>query len=136
MRTSTVLLVLSCCPIAGAWAQSGGGRDYTRAQAAAGKEVYDKTCAVCHGDHLQGGVGPALAGQQFLSVSQYQKISAEYFYHFMATHMPLTAPGSLTKQQYLDIMAYMLEVNGYPAGTHELRDSKEELKAIKIEPQH
>ena len=88
MRTSTVLLVLSCFPIAGVLAQSGSGGDYTKAQATAGKQVYDQTCAVCHGDHLQGGVGPSLAGQQFLSVSQHQKISAEYFYHFMSTHMP------------------------------------------------
>jgi mono/diheme cytochrome c family protein len=126
----------SVAPIAGALAQSGAAGDYTKAQATAGKDVFDKTCAVCHGDHMQGGVGPALAGDQFLSVSQFQKISAEYFYNFISTHMPLTDPGSLTKQQYLDIMAYMLEVNGYPAGSHELTDNKEELGAIKIEPQH
>jgi mono/diheme cytochrome c family protein len=129
-------LALSLVPIACALAQSGAAGDYTKAQATAGKDVFDKTCAVCHGDHMQGGVGPALAGNQFLSVSQFQKISAEYFYNFMSTHMPLTDPGSLTKQQYLDIMAYMLEANGYPSGSHELTDNKQELEAIKIEPQH
>ncbi len=132
----SAILAWSFVPIAGTLAQSGAAGDYTKAQATAGKDAFDKTCAVCHGDHLQGGVGPALAGDQFLSVSQFQKISAEYFYNFMSTHMPLTDPGSLTKQQYLDIMAYMLEVNGYPAGSHELTDNKEELEAIKIEPQH
>lgn len=126
---------LSFLPIACAFAQSSDG-DYTKAQADTGKDVYQKTCALCHGDHMQGAAGPALAGDQFLSVSQYQKISAEYFYHFISTHMPLTAPGSLTKQQYLDIMAYILEVNGFPTGSHELTDNKEELEAIKIEPQH
>ena len=132
----TAILVLSFLPIAGGLAQAGTAAEYTKAQATAGKDVFDKTCAVCHGDHMQGGVGPALAGDQFLSVSQFQKISAEYFYHFMSTHMPLTDPGSLTKEQYLDIMAYMLEVNGYPAGSRELTDNKGELEAIKIEPQH
>jgi len=130
-----LVLVLSLLPIAGALAQSGGG-DFTKAQADAGKLIFDKTCAVCHGDHLQGGVGPALSGQMFLSVSQYQKISADYFYHFMSTHMPLTNPGSLTKEEYLSIMAYMLEVNGYPPGSQPLTDNTEELQAIKIEPQH
>ena len=130
------ILILSFVPIAGAAAQQDGAGDFTQAQATAGKEVFDKTCAVCHGDHMQGGAGPALAGQQFLSVSQFQKVSAEYFYKFMSTHMPLTNPGSLTKKQYLDILAYMLEVNDYPAGSHELTDNKEELQAIKIEPQH
>jgi mono/diheme cytochrome c family protein len=131
-----LVLVLSTFPMTCVLAQSGGGGDYTKAQADAGKQIFDKTCAVCHGDHLQGGVGPALAGQQFLSVSQFQKISAEYFFHFMSTHMPLTDPGSLTKEQYLNIMAYMLEANGYPAGSQQLTDNKEELEAIKIEPQH
>jgi S-disulfanyl-L-cysteine oxidoreductase SoxD len=42
----------------------------------------------------------------------------------------------LSKEQYLDLMAYMLEVNGYPAGSHQLTDNNEELQAIKIEPQH
>ncbi|HEX4368388.1 MAG TPA: cytochrome c, partial [Rhodopila sp.] len=105
-----MLLALGALSVASASAQStGGGGKYTQAQAAAGKETFDKTCAICHGDHLQGGAGPALAGQQFLSVSQFQKISAEYFYHFMATHMPLTNPGSLTKKQYISIMAYLLK---------------------------
>jgi mono/diheme cytochrome c family protein len=135
-RKLTALLVLSSFPLTAVLAQSGGGGDYTKVQADAGKQIFDKTCAVCHGDHLQGGVGPALAGQQFLSVSQFQQVSAEYFYHFMSTHMPLTSPGSLTKEQYLNIMAYMLRVNGYPAGSQQLTDNKEELEAIKIEPQH
>lgn len=109
---------------------------YTKSQAADGEAVFRQTCALCHGDHLQGGAGPALSGKQFLSVSQYQQITADYFYHFMSTHMPLTHPGSLTKTQYLDIMAYLLEVNGYASGQHELTASDEELKKIRIEPQH
>lgn len=117
---------------AGAAGQSGY---YTKTQASAGQTIFNQTCAVCHGDHLQGGVGPALAGQEFLSVSQFQQVTAEYFYHFMSTHMPLTDPGSLSKTQYLDLMAYFLQVNGYASGPNELTANDEELKAIKIEPQ-
>jgi hypothetical protein len=54
----------------------------------------------------------------------------------MATHMPLTNPGSLTKKQYISIIAYLLKENGYPAGSQELTSKKEQLEAIKIEPQH
>lgn len=109
---------------------------YTSAQSAAGREVFDKTCALCHGDHLQGGAGPALAGEQFLSVSQFQKVDAGYFFRFISTHMPLNAPGSLSKAQYLDILAYFLQVNGYPSGSHEISANDDELHSIKIEPQH
>jgi S-disulfanyl-L-cysteine oxidoreductase SoxD len=126
-------------PISWVAAQTGssaGGGYYTTSQADAGKNVFQKTCAICHGEQLEGGAGPALAGKQFLSVSQFQDITADYFYHFMSTHMPLTNPGSLTKTQYLDVMAYFLQVNGYAAGSHPLMPDDKELKAIKIEPQH
>jgi len=109
---------------------------YTQAQASAGQTVFKNVCAICHGDHLQGGVGPALSGKEFLSVSQFQQITAQYFYDFMSTHMPLTDPGSLSKTQYLDLMAYFLQVNGYASGPTELTANEEELKQIKIEPQH
>ena len=109
---------------------------YTKSQADAGKDVFQRVCAMCHGDRLQGGAGPALAGKQFLSVSKFQEVTAAYFYHFMSTHMPQTNPGSLTKTQYLNIMAYFLETNGYAAGSDPLAANDEELKAIKIEPQH
>lgn len=136
-----VLVVASLLPISPervlALADSPTGQGYyTKSQAAAGQALFHQTCAICHGDNLQGGAGPALAGKEFLSVSQYQQITAEYFYHFMSTHMPLTHPGSLSPGQYLDIMAYFLEVNGYPAGSHELTANDGELKGIKIEPQH
>ncbi len=137
----TVLAVGLLLPSASAAAFAQGNPpppkgDYTKAQAAAGRAIFNQTCAICHGDHLQGGVGPALAGKEFLSVSQFQQVTAEYFYHFMSTHMPLTAPGSLTKTQYLDLMAYFLAVNGYASGPNELTANDEELKAIKIEPQY
>jgi len=34
--------------------------------------------------------------------------------------MPLGAAGSLTAQEYLDILAYLLQSNGYPSGSDEL----------------
>ena len=35
--------------------------------------------------------------------------------------MPAGAPGSLTDAEYIDIIAYMLRVNDFPAGREELR---------------
>ncbi len=107
---------------------------YTDAQATAGQPVFAQQCAICHGDNLQGKVGPALAGSQFLSVSQFQELTADYLYRFMAKHMPANAPGSLSQPQYLDLMAYILKVNGYPAGPRQLTADDQKLAQIKIEP--
>ncbi|MGH7041043.1 MAG: c-type cytochrome [Acetobacteraceae bacterium] len=132
-RLSRFALVLTIACLAAAPAAAQG--DYTAAQAAAGKAEFAQVCAICHGDHLQGKVGPALSGQMFLSVSQYQGLTAWYLYHFMSTHMPQNAPGSLTQTQYLDLMAYILKFNGYPAGADPLTPNETELKTIKIAPQ-
>ncbi len=107
---------------------------YTAAQATAGQAVFGQQCAICHGRHMQGKVGPALAGQMFLSVSQFQKLTADYLYRFMSKHMPLNDPGSLTRTQYLDVLAYILEVNGYPSGPHRIVANDAYLTRIKIEP--
>ncbi|PPQ34602.1 c-type cytochrome [Rhodopila globiformis] len=107
---------------------------YTTAQATAGQAVFNQICSICHGQHLEGKVGPALSGQQFLSVSQFQKLTADYLYKFMSKQMPANAPGSLSKTQYLDVLAYILQVNGYPAGPQRLTANDRTLNQIKIEP--
>jgi S-disulfanyl-L-cysteine oxidoreductase SoxD len=110
------------------------GSYYTDAQADAGQTVFASQCAICHGDKLEGKVGPALAGEQFLSVSQYQELTAGFLYKTISRQMPKNAPGSLSKTQYIDVLAYILKVNGYPAGPRQLTDDDHELKRIKIEP--
>src|SRR3954463_7454707 len=41
---------------------------YTAAQAKSGEATYKAKCSACHGDMLEGIVGPPLAGQEFLGV--------------------------------------------------------------------
>jgi hypothetical protein len=48
--------------------------------------------------------------------------------------MPATAPGSLSEQQTADLLAYMLSIAKYPAGTTELAAKAEPLKAITLDP--
>jgi hypothetical protein len=48
--------------------------------------------------------------------------------------MPFTEPGKLSRQQYIDIAAYVLKVNGYPAGTVELPPAGAELKKMTLHP--
>jgi hypothetical protein len=50
----------------------------------------------------------------------------------MSTTMPEDNPGSLKPQQYADVVAYFLKLNGYPAGKTELT-GPEALKTIKLD---
>jgi polar amino acid transport system substrate-binding protein len=87
---------------------------YTTAQASAGAPVYTQSCAMCHGADLKGGAGPALLGQAFAAPGSNATIGGVFT--IMAQQMPASAPGSLSQAQYEDLMAYILQQNGYAAG--------------------
>ena len=108
-------LALSTSTVAAGW--------YTTAQARQGGGLYASNCAKCHGASLQGGAGPALAGSAF--VAQWSNRTLSDLYGFVHSNMPLTAPGSLTAQQYADITAYVLQRNGFVAGATQLRAGSE-----------
>jgi mono/diheme cytochrome c family protein len=102
---------------------------YTAEQAKRGEALYKDQCAACHGDKLEGsGPMPALAGADFQKAWKGKTV----FDLFDKTHssMPATAPGSLTEKQTADILAYMFSVMSLPAGTTELAETPEPLKAI------
>jgi mono/diheme cytochrome c family protein len=105
---------------------------YTADQAKRGEAIYKEQCAACHGDNLEGsGPMPALAGPDFIK-SWKGKTVADLF---DKTHssMPATAPGSLTEKQTADIIAYLLSVAKYPAGSTELAASIDPLKQISLD---
>lgn len=105
---------------------------YTADQAKRGAALYAEQCAFCHGDKLEGsGAMPPLAGPDFARNWQ-GKTLGDLFEKTHST-MPATAPGSLSEQQTADVLAYMLEVAQYPAGTTELPASAEPLKQVIFE---
>jgi quinoprotein glucose dehydrogenase len=105
---------------------------YTEVQAARGAAGFAQNCAVCHGASL-GGVAeaPALAGAQF--VSDFNGLTVGDLFERMRTTMPLNNPGALNRDQYADILAFMLKANGYPAGDRELYRRSEFLNTIRFE---
>ena len=91
---------------------------YSDVQASRGRDAYTKACASCHMDDLGGHeYAGALAGYPFQLKWEDGSV-AELFGRIRA--MPLGAAGSLTAQEYLDILAYLLQSNGYPSGSDEL----------------
>jgi hypothetical protein len=46
--------------------------------------------------------------------------------------MPLDAPDSLTAEEYVDILAYILQENGFPAGPQDLRADAAVLRGVRF----
>ena len=94
---------------------------YTVEQAASGRQVYQEQCASCHGDALEGLVGPPLAGDGFLSIWSARPV-VELVDKIHNT-MPLQAEAPLSREQSIDLTAYILEAGGFPAGQAALDDA-------------
>jgi mono/diheme cytochrome c family protein len=88
---------------------------YTAEQAKRGEMLYADTCASCHDPKLIGGVGPALAGKDFIAAWK-DKTVGDVFTK-IKIEMPLTAPGTLTPDQTADVLSFILSSNQFPAGT-------------------
>ena len=104
---------------------------FTDEQATRGEDAYQQECAQCHLDDLLGdGIAPALIGAPFSF--RWSELSVADMLVAIRTTMPQGAPASLSPQAYVDIVAYMLQVNDYPAGDVELPTAESELEAIII----
>jgi len=89
---------------------------YRSEQASAGRKLYDANCSACHGERLEGGAGPALSGSALATLARNTRLTVGDMFAWASLQMPLNEPASLKRAEYVDIMAYILQVNGYPAG--------------------
>jgi mono/diheme cytochrome c family protein len=105
---------------------------YTTAQADRGLKVYTENCAACHGAEFVAGAGaPSLSGPEF-QFSWNKKPVGELF-DYMKLFMPPGQPGSLSDQQYADLVAVLLRANMFPPSpAAELPAVKAELDTITI----
>src|SRR5262245_14006448 len=87
---------------------------YSTAQADRGKQLYSDQCLACHGEMLEGVVGPPLNGDDFLTDFGDHPV-ADIIQKIQGT-MPQQSPGTLTRAQSTDLTAYILQFNKYPAG--------------------
>ncbi len=114
-----------------------GGRSvwggvYTEAQAARGAEAYQANCQSCHGAQLTGqGEAKPLSGASFLS--GWNGLSVGDLFERIRTTMPMTAPKSLPRDTYADILAYLLKFNGFPPGMGDLPGRAERLADIRFD---
>ena len=97
---------------------------YLPSQAARGLAVYQGTCASCH-EHSK------FIGQAF--VESWKDRRAYDFYAIVRSTMPLDNPGGLKDQEYLDVLAYLLQVNHAPPGLDSLRADTLTLRTTRID---
>jgi mono/diheme cytochrome c family protein len=97
---------------------------YTAAQAERGQSVYRSKCASCH------------APNRFTDDFFYQSFAGKPLWEMfdvISDSMPEDNPGSLKKEEYADVIAYLLQLNKFPAGEAELPTDKDALSAILME---
>ena len=87
---------------------------YTNAQAEAGTDVYEDTCATCHLTGFQGSFeAPELAGPNFRNTWGGRPVSN--LLELISTTMPPRAVGSLSPEEVAAVVAYLLRANDVPA---------------------
>ena len=104
---------------------------YTEAQAVRGQALYYQHCLACHGEAMAGvDQAPPLAGPQFAGVWDGAPLWA--LVERIAL-MPPDKPGNLSRQENVDILAYMLWYNGLPLGGTPLATDRDVLAGTKFE---
>jgi hypothetical protein len=96
---------------------------YTEAQAQRGMQAYTQYCSRCHAEDLRGNpVALGLTGTRF--IESWREDTLFSLFEHMATRMPREPLTRLPTPVYLDILAFILQFNDYPAGPEELSEAQ------------
>jgi Cytochrome C oxidase, cbb3-type, subunit III len=116
-------MLLAVCRSAAADGLTTNDAVYSKEQAKIGESLYEANCLLCHDKKYFRPVFKAWEGKTLGTMNT-----------VMSTAMPQTNPGSLPLKDYVDILAYMLSLNRYPAGDKALTNDNKELDNITIVP--
>ena len=109
---------------AAATARSTQSGVYTAEQARRGRDVYAGMCQSCH-------TAASHTGAVFQSTWGGRPLSD--LFAFIVLRMPKNEPGSLSQEEYADVLAYLLKMNQMPDGSTELASDTTALRTIRIE---
>ena len=96
---------------------------YVAAQAARGEQTYMNTCVSCHPP----GTYAAAAFRQ-----KWNNAPLSQLFDLVSQTMPKNEPGSLEDEEYAQVIAYILKINGAPPGKTALPTDVRSLRRIRI----
>ena len=112
---------------------------YTAAQAERGKEIYTAKCVTCHGANLMGAAAIPLVGPQFARrwggdrpvVGPMEWRGSDFtvddLFFVIRTTMPPGESRSLSLEEHVAVLTYILQQNGFPAGSTSLEPDSPRL---------
>jgi mono/diheme cytochrome c family protein len=133
VRLRTLLAILPILPIAltvgAAAAVQAGARSsadgvFTRAQADQGREVFALACQTCH--------APAQHSLAPFRERWFGRTLGDLF-GYLRREMPQTDPGTLSNEEYAQVIAYLMRINGMPTGAAALAADSAALHTIRID---
>jgi cytochrome c5 len=99
---------------------------YTASEAERGRTAFKRNCAACHGAGADGGAfAGSLKGDKFREA--FDGKPAKALFDFVSSKMPPADPGGLPKKVYLDILAFVLQVNGVTSSSTEVTPDSAKL---------
>lgn len=129
MRLWFIALAIAMFPALLVGQSPDGGRTtrsgvYNRDQVARGQDVYLGQCRSCHApeSHASATFQAAWNGKSLVEL-----------YNYIRERMPKSEPGSLTDQEYVDVLSYLLRLNRMPEGDAELPSDTLTLKRIRFD---
>ena len=98
---------------------------YTEAQAERGRALFKTKCASCH--------APNRFTDDQLFLTPYAGKPLWDIFDVISETMPEDDPGGMKPDEYADVTAFLLQLNGFPTGAIELPPSKDVLSTIRFE---
>jgi len=98
---------------------------YTAGQALEGAALFEQYCSRCH------------SREEYRSPRFREKWTSRTLrdlYAVVASTMPFDQPASLPLTRYAELVAFILQLNGFPPGDAQLEWDEEGLAAITIDP--
>jgi cytochrome c len=98
---------------------------YAEAQAERGRGLFREACAECH-------YSSEFRDQQFRF--KWGRRTVRDLYREIVRNMPEDDPGGLPDRDYVDIVTYILQLNGFPAGNAELPADEDVMAGYPMTP--